>query len=179
MKMDKKTIIAIVLGIVAVGFVLFQFRGVFSSRVKRVASVAPEPKAASSAMRTSSAKAGQEPLSANDYTSLVAKMTESDITFKNRGFKNPMTPLIDESQPESRPSGPATKVVAPKTEALAMGYTLGGIVWSGIDSLALVNDQVVGVGEKLEDGAIVTQITRDTVRFIRDGNKYYLVLREE
>jgi hypothetical protein len=179
MKMDKKTIIAIVLGIVAVGIVLFQFKGVFSPGVKRVASVAPEPKAASSAMQTSSAKAGQESLSVNDYTRLVAQMTESDITFKNRGFRNPMTPLIDESQRDARPSGPATKVVAPKTEALAMGYTLEGIVWGEIDSFALVNNQVVGVGEKLDDGALVTQITRDTVRFIRDGNRYYLVLREE
>ena len=60
-----------------------------------------------------------------------------------------------------------------------MGYTLEGIVWGEIDSFALVNNQVVGVGEKLDDGALVTQITRDTGRFIRDGNKYYLVLREE
>ena len=35
------------------------------------------------------------------------------------------------------------------------------------------------IGEKLEDGAVVTDITRDTVRFSRNGQRYYLVLREE
>lgn len=184
MTMDKKTIMAIILGVVAVGVVLYQLTGGGASGKRRVAAVATQPATTSAAVAStsqgSSAESGQESLPASDYTALVAKMTESDITFDGRKFRNPMTPLVEEPEPK-RPkvSGPATKVVAPKTEALAMGYSLEGIVWGGSDPLALVNNQVVSVGESLDDGAVITEITRDTVRFIRNGNKYYLVLREE
>ena len=111
------------------------------------------------------------------YTMYIAGLSESDIDFSTRDFKNPMSALIHEN--DSSPSGPATKVAVSPTDAMAAGYSLEGIVWNNNNPLALVNNQVVGSGEKLEDGAVVTEITRDTVRFNKNGNRYYLVLREE
>ena len=91
-----------------------------------------------------------------------------------------MTPLVEKlNRDQARAAGPATKVVAPLTDARSMGYSIEGIVWNDFNPLALVNNQVVGIGEKLDDGALITTITQDTVRFTRNGMRYYLVLREE
>ena len=66
------------------------------------------------------------------------------------------------------------------TNAVAKGYSIEGIVWDeAAPPLAIINDQVVGVGESLDDGSRITEITADTVRFTKDGSKYYLVFREE
>ena len=119
---------------------------------------------------------------ADGYAALVATLKESDVAFDKAGFKNPMTPAKGESsRPKSwSPKGVEKPKITPSTaEKLAENDSIEGIVWNDKDPLALVNDQVVGIGEKLEDGAVVTDITRDTVRFSRNGQRYYLVLREE
>jgi len=189
MKIEKKTAIAIVLGLVAFGVVVYQLRGVFLPSKTTTATASPMLKSPSVLSFTSSAPqapqpeiaAGDlEPAPAQKYKLYIAELMEADIVFDNRGFRNPMTPLAREGSGNKRKvSGPATKVVSPRTEALALGYTVEGIVWNDLGPLALVNSQVVGIGEALEDGAVITEITRDTVRFSKDGNRYYLVLREE
>lgn len=187
-KIEKKTIAAIVFGIVAVAVILYQMRGVILPAKRRVPPPTPRPAtttfAGASAFQTSAAGAGgEESVPTGDYAGYIAKLKVSDIVYESDEFKNPMTPLIEDEEEEERDrpkiSGPATKIVVPDTEALAKGYTIEGIVWNEKDPLALVNDQVVAIGEELEDGAVVTEITRDTVRFSRNGNKYFLVLREE
>jgi len=181
MKIDKKIILAIILGVLAVGVVLYQIRGMFSSGKSRTASVIPKPpSAAVSAAQISSVGTGRQSPSTGEYAAFIAKIKESDITFKSRKFKNPMAPLVEKlNRDQARAAGPATKVVAPLTDARSMGYTIEGIVWNDFNPLALVNNQVVGVREELDDGALITEITQDTVRFTRNGMRYYLVLREE
>ncbi len=182
MKIDKKIILAIILGVLAVGVVLYQLRGTFSSGKSRTVSVIPKPppSAAASAAQTPSVGTGRQSPSTGEYAAFIAKIKESDITFKSRKLKNPMAPLVEKlKRDQSRAAGPATKVVAPLTDARSMGYSIEGIVWNDFNPLALVNNQVVGIGEKLDDGALITTITQDTVRFTRNGMRYYLVLREE
>ena len=187
MKTDKKTIIAIVLGVVAVGLILYQFKGAFSSAKTRIriASSVPavtlQSDSAASQPRSSTPSSESGPTRLDGYTALIAKLEESDIAFENRNFKNPMRPLVSDAGARRRKkaSGPATKVSVGPTDALSMGYTIEGIVWNQVDPLALVNDQVVGVNEKLKNGALITEITPDTVRFTKNGKRYYLVLREE
>ncbi len=180
MKMDKKTIIAIVLGVMALAVVLYQFRGIFSSGKGRVASVAPPKPAPAAAPVAATAASEAEPMPEKGYAAVISNVKETDLAFGSRRFKNPMTALVQKvERTRPRVTGPATRVTAARTEALAMGYSIEGIVWNGVSPLALVNNQVVGIGEKLEDGELITEITRDTVRFTRDGQKFYLVLREE
>lgn len=186
MKMDKKTIVLIVLAVVAV-FVVVKQLGIFSSSkpTPAPAVVAAGPAAAKADGQASGAALLANKLQsipADGYAALVATLKESDIAFDESGFKNPMTPARGES---SRPkswspkSVEGPKITQPAAEVLAKNDSIEGIVWNDKDPLALVNNQVVGIGEKLEDGAVVTDITRDTVRFSRNGQRYYLVLREE
>lgn len=184
MKMDRKTVIAIVLAVAAVGLILYQFKGAFFSAKTMIASSAPvaTPQSAA-ASQPQPSMSSPEHARLDDYTALIAKLDESDIAFENKKFKNPMRPLVSAATRGTRKaakvSGPATKVSVGLTDAFSMGYTIEGIVWNVVDPLALVNNQVVGVNEKLNDGALITEITPDTVRFTKNGNKYYLVLREE
>jgi hypothetical protein len=194
MKMDRKTIIAIVLIVAALGVVVYQMKDVIMPSRPKTTAAPTAPKSKPPALVTASAKqpaAGAsdvksvQDLMAGGYSSFIASLSETDIDFSGRKFKNPMTPIVEEGgneQPQNwvpisddieKPKSP------PGFEELAKDDSLEGIVWNDKDPLALVNDQVVGVGEELEDGAVVTAITQDTVKFSRNGNRYYLVLREE
>jgi hypothetical protein len=53
-------------------------------------------------------------------------------------------------------------------------YLLTGITSSDNDLLAVINDQVVGVGDTLREGALVTKITVDRVILDTDGQKTVL-----
>ncbi len=187
MKMDKKTIILIVLMVVALVVVV---KAILPSGKPTPAPVAAN---AASAQKTSAAPTQGfgaamlakriKSLPASGYEAHIATVKESDIAFHESGFKNPMTPAEAESrEPQNWAPTPVveTPVVAePGVEILATDDSIEGIVWNEKDPLALVNNQVVSVGEELEDGAVVTEITRDTVRFSRNGKRYYLVLRGE
>jgi hypothetical protein len=182
-KIEKKTIMAAVLGVMALGVVLFQMKGLFMPSGSAGVSTTPPAATTQAAPTLPLATSSGDASARNAYSKYIAQVDESKLVFDAKKFKNPMTALItkdDEDEDEkSKPSGPATKVVAVETEATAAGYSIEGIVWHEKDPLALINDQVVGIGENLEDGAVVTEITRDTVRFRINGNRYYLVLREE
>jgi hypothetical protein len=196
MKIDKKTIIAIVLGVAALGVVLYQMRGMFMPNrpaPTKVAAAAQQPTLpSSSAAASKQASTGPSGGKNNDvmsimadgYAGYIAGLEEASIDFSSKRFKNPMTPIVKEGDSERPQSwGPAqvTEVpdLLPGVAQLSQDDTIEGIVWNDAEPLALVNDQVVGVGEELEDGAVVTSITQDTVKFSRNGKRYYLVLREE
>jgi len=184
MKIDRKTILAIALGVAALGVVTYQFTGVFSSNVRSVTSAVaaptPTPAVSSPPAAPSSAMVASASETTLDYESFITTLTESDIDYAGGGFRNPMTPLISaEDRDKNKTSGSASKVAVGPTDALSMGYTIEGIVWNEVDPLALVNEQVVTVGESLTDGALITDITRDTVRFKKNGKNYFLVFKED
>ncbi len=184
MKMDKKTIMLIILGVVAVVVVV---RAILPSGKSAPAPVAAKSASAQNAPVASGRGSGAAMLAekirslpANGYEAHIATLKVADVAFHESGFKNPMTPAKSESlRPQSwTPPVVVKPVVVPDVEILAKDDSIEGIVWNDKDPLALVNNQVVGIGEELEDGAVVTEITRDTVRFKRNGKRYYLVLRE-
>ena len=186
MKMDKKTIILIALAVVAVVIVVYQFRGMFSSGRPAPAPVTAKkatPQAPKQGLGAGMLAKKIQSLPASGYEAYIATVKESDMAYQKSGFKNPMTPVEGESEKPQNwvPAsvGKTPVAVGSEAEILARDDSIEGIVWNEKDPLALVNNQVVGIGEELEDGAVVTEITRDTVRFSRNGKRYYLVLREE
>lgn len=193
MKMDKKTIIAIVLIVFALGVVVYQTRSMFVPTGPKTppvtaTSAQKKPFAPATAAPTQLAAGGPsagnsvQSLMASGYATYIAKLAETDIEFSGKRFKNPMTPIVggdENAEPQVWVPVVNTSTSIPGIEELSTDDTLEGIVWNDKDPLALVNDQIVGVGEELEDGAVVTAITQDTVKFSRNGNRYYLVLREE
>lgn len=182
MKIDKKTILAIVLGILAVGVVVYRVGGVVSSSPSAVGAVADASAlSGANSPQSSMAQAGiaSEPAT-SDYESFVATITEKDLAFRRSNFRDPMAALVTDAKgDEGKFGGPAANVALGPTDALSMGYSIEGIVWNEVQPMAIVNNQVVGVGDKLDDGALIAEITSDTVTFKKDGNSYYLIFREE
>ncbi len=181
MKIDKKTIIAVVLVAVALVVVIYQFKGSIPSPTATITgTISSAPKGPQSQVSTTVAQAGMAAAARNEYETYMANVTESDLDYGSKDFRNPMEPLVSAPTPtKPKPSGPATKVSVGPSDALTKGYTIEGIVWNEIEPLALVNGQVVSMGERLNDGSLITEITADTVRFTNNGIKYYLVFREE
>jgi hypothetical protein len=183
MKIDKKTIVAIVLIAAALLVVVWQIKSSFTP--KRPAA---RPRAAKSQpavvdqtkARASRTAAANEELSRKvvEYNNLVAALKKTDIDFEEKKFRNPMAPLIDESDKKAT----GQKSWEPREDIIATtmaGYTIEGIVWDEANPLALVNDQVVGVGDRLDDGSKIVQITKRKVRFTKNGREYFLEFREE
>jgi hypothetical protein len=176
MKVDKKTIIAIVLVVVAVIVVIYQFGGIKSKAPRTTAKTTAGQTAVASKAGAAGSQEQAASAAAKDYIELIAGVKESDLDYSGPGFVDPMTPLIGMKGTEKKgPSGPATNVPL----AAGMGYKIEGIVWDELSPLALINGQVVGVGEQLEDGTLITEITPNTVRFTIGGRQYFLVFREE
>lgn len=72
-------------------------------------------------------------------------------------------------------AAPTTPVFA-KTKSKNR-FQLSGITFSGSDRLALVNNQVLGVGDKLPEGAVVKSISTDAVLLEFQGKNIELTLR--
>jgi hypothetical protein len=177
MKGDKKTILAIVLFIVAIGVVAYQLLGTGSSATRTAtnALAAPTPSPVTNADQNQAVQQ-KEKTSAKQgtYEKLLASVSEHDLAFRAASFRNPMSPLVSVAM-----TGPAIKAVDGSKETLPSGYSIKGIIWNDTAPLALINDQVVGVGERLDDGALITEINPGSVKFTKRGNRFVLVLREE
>jgi len=59
---------------------------------------------------------------------------------------------------------------------VAPAHKLGAIIWSPSNPLAIIDGNVMGVGETLRDGSMVTEIGRNFVALKRDGKKFRLAL---
>jgi hypothetical protein len=122
-------------------------------------------------------KAAQPKPQVRPYEDLIARLEEDDMPYRDNAFRNPMAPLIHEAKPKeiaaahADPNGPL--------DAIAMGYTIEGIVWNDVQPLAIVNNKVVAVGETLDDGALVTDIKPNLVSFKKSGRTYYLAIQRE
>ncbi|MBI5119060.1 hypothetical protein HZA56_21560 [Candidatus Poribacteria bacterium] len=182
MKTDRKTIIAIVLAVLAMGVVVYQFLP--RTSVPKSAAAVTEPAASFSqvAANALAQKAGGQVAEAAEevspYESFLSGIKEMDLAFVEETLRNPMTPLIADPKDTVVPTG-GEEVVGGEINGLSVGYTIEGIVWNSATPLALVNNQTVTVGESLDDGSLITEIAADTVRFVKDGKKYFLVFRED
>jgi hypothetical protein len=181
MKIDKKTIVAIALCVIAVLVVVMRIKSGFTPS-KPAAKPSAKTQAAAAATESQTRKAArrEEELSAkiHDYNKLVASLEETDIPFEAKTFRNPMKPLVSEADKKSgtkKPWEPKEEIIATS----AVGYTIEGIVWDDAQPLALINNQVVGVGDQLDDGSRILEITKQRVRFTKKGREYFLEFREE
>ncbi len=181
MKMDRKTIFAIVLVVVAIAVIAFQFMRPAGQKPARVVSNSenPAPAPAGAAAQGGATQVARAVERVSVYDSLIASVKEDDLAFADENLRNPMTPLIKDAKEARGSSEMEEEMVGGEINALSVGYTIEGIVWNPGKPLALVNNQVVTVGEKLDDGSLITEITHDTVRFTKDGKKYFLVFRED
>jgi hypothetical protein len=182
MKTNRKTIIAIVFAVLAMGVVVFQFLPRASipkstqamaepvASVTLAASVAPTQRAGARV-----AKAAEK---VSPYESFLSGIKEMDLVFVEATLRNPMTSLVaDPKDVVVRARG--EEIIGGEINAISVGYTIEGIVWNPGTPLALVNNQTVTVGESLDDGSLIMEIAADTVRFTKDGKKYFLVFRED
>ena len=185
MKIDKKTIIMIVLVVAAVVVAISQFKKVPKS-TRPAAQPAGTPATATATTGSQTPQVPDETqlmaMKARAYQEYVETLEESDIDFDRKKLRNPMTPLVREKG-GSGASGKSIKQPGPPietvTNAASLGYKIEGIVWDELEPLALINDQVVGVGDRLDDESLIVQITKRKVRFTRKGREYFLEFREE
>lgn len=97
---------------------------------------------------------------------------EKTFTYSGKTLRNPMAPLLakPDTGERGRERGPQ-RVGEP-----GLAHRIEGIMWSSANPLAIINGNVVGVGEKLRDGSSVTEISRNFVALKRGGKTFRLVL---
>jgi hypothetical protein len=183
MKNDRKTVIAIVLVLLAIGVVAYQF---LRTAGPMTAALSPEtasdkaPQASGAQQQKSGGQAAEAAEEVTPYGSYIATIRETDIAFNDPKLRNPMTPLVKDPKEAAALSKLGDEeIVGGEINALSVGYSIEGIVWNQTRPLALVNNQVVTVGEKLDDGSLITEITPDKVKFTKDGKNYFLVFKED
>jgi len=115
--------------------------------------------------------AGKAPVKI-DRKELLASIDRGNFTYDYSNLRDPMTPVMYRGS--SVPGG-----VAEETVAVSRAHTLEGIVWSPDDPLASIDGTVVGVGERLADGAVVEEILRDTVILSTDTGTFSVGFYEE
>ncbi len=99
---------------------------------------------------------------------------EKVFTYSGKNLRNPMTPLV--AKPEKVAVLPVDRDISRESTA-AVAHRLMGIMWSPTNPLAIIDGNVMTVGEKLRDGSVVAEIGRDSVALKRDGKTFRLVLK--
>jgi len=99
---------------------------------------------------------------------------EKAFTYSRKNIRNPMAPLL--AKPE-KVAGVPQKKAAPRDSSSLIAHRLMGIMWSPTKPLAIIDGNVMAVGEKLRDGSIVEEIGRDSVALKRGGKTFRLVLK--
>lgn len=192
MKMNRQTIIAIVLGVVAVVVVIAQLMpALFKS------SPAPPPAAAAvpqTRIPTRIPALGNDADDAAEdegdaYTQLIARVDVREMSFDREVVRNPFRPLVGpgsvmlEEEILERARAQAGDLIEGggfgPLPGIMLGYKVNGIVWNEDEPIALVNDQVLSLGEEVEEGGLIAAITPDTVILAYEGQHVTLYLEEE
>jgi len=105
----------------------------------------------------------------------VEKDLEEEKTFvyKSAGLRNPMAPLL---RKPGAGTGAATQGTRRPTVAVRRTHKIEGIMWSPTKPLAIIDGNVMGVGESLKDGSKVTEIGKRHVVLKRGTSTVRLVL---
>jgi len=96
---------------------------------------------------------------------------EETFTYSSKNLRNPMTPLLAQAD-----KVPTQKTDTRRASSAFVAHHLTGIMWSPRNPLAIIDGNVMSVGEKLRDGSLVSEIGRDFVALKRDGRTFRLVL---
>ena len=95
MKIDKKTIIAVVLVAVALVVVIYRLKGVVPSPTSMITStISSEPKGQGTTASQSQVSTTVAAAPRNEYETYMANVTESDLAYGSKDFRNPMEPLV-------------------------------------------------------------------------------------
>jgi hypothetical protein len=100
-----------------------------------------------------------------------ADAEEERFIYSSKDVRNPMTPLLAKLDKSATGTGDTRRPAR-----VAVTHRLEGIMWSVSKPLAIIDGNVMGVGEKLRDGSIVTEIGRNFVALKRGGKTFRLVL---
>lgn len=100
---------------------------------------------------------------------------EGTFAYSSKDLRNPMAPLL--AKPEQvgaiMPQDKGTQ----RDSSSFIAHRLMGIMWSPTKPLAIIDGNVMAVGEKLRDGSVVAEIGRDSVVLKRDDKTFRLVLK--
>lgn len=185
MSQRNQIIIVVVLGIVLVGVLTFQFTRKPPSAPAASKGAAPAAsQAAGGKSPTSPAPAAATPPPAAptaagagevtvttikqtdvDIDSLLAGIKEVDFDYdQNRQSRDPMAALVGKVANMLAQNQEATPVT-PATVGQVLNKTVSGIVWDQKYPVAIVDDDVVYPGYEYADGTVVSSIERDRVVF--------------
>lgn len=188
--MDKQTIVAIVLGVVALGVVGTQLMPALGgSGTPAVAPSTASTNAGATLAILDARKATSGDQAGNAYAQLIARVVADDLAFATNTIRNPFRPLVGpgsmafESQDLEDARRLVTELVSTGSHSgvnpLTLGYSVNGIIWTGQGPLVLLNDQVLGVGEDIEEGGRIAAITADAVIFTYEGQSVTLPIGED
>lgn len=98
---------------------------------------------------------------------------EKVFVYSSARLRNPMTPFV------AKPSPSARQQVTPRPGAgrLVGGHKIDGIMWSSTNPLAIIDGNVMGVGESLKDGSSVAEIGKSYVVLKRGARETRLALQ--
>ena len=174
--MNRQAIVAIALGVVALLVVGKQLAPMLFGG----GGAPPPPPAPSRPMPTLPMLSDEtEEELGTPYTRLIAIVSETGLDFQQPGLRNPFRPLagpgslVAEQElldtVREMAGGLVENPTALSADELNLGYRIQGIVWNEGEPMALVNGQVLAVGEEIEEGGIITAITDDSVVFLYEG----------
>ena len=94
---------------------------------------------------------------------------EEAFIYDSKKLRNPMTPFL---------TGSTTGIEerAPRDAGAALDHKIDGIMWSSTNPLAIIDGNVMGVGDTLKDGSSVTEIGRNHVTLKRGAKRVRLIL---
>jgi len=107
-----------------------------------------------------------------DSEALLAALETDRFVYDYSNLRDPMTPVIYAGRAPAAGIGQGTI-------AVSRAHTLEGIVWRPYDPLASIDGTVVGIGERLADGAVVREILRDKVILSTDAGTFSVGFHEE
>lgn len=118
-----------------------------------------------------------------DINKLVQNIKEVDFVYaKSHSSRNPLIPLVGTSALVYSPSGQgASGAGSGDVNFLyeAQRKIVSGIIWDPDNPLAVINDEVVGVGYQFSSGIRIKTISEDRVVLsVSTGNENIEVIRE-
>lgn len=170
----KKLIIVAYVLLLVLAFGYYQYKGAYEIA---------EPVSGTSADGTAGTVSGDQPSADKtdaaadksveiDRTRIRAVLTKDPFIYDFTNLRDPMIPVIYADDSDETKTG---------DEAIAVSHAhnLDGIVWDPYKPLASIDNTVVGIGETLEDGSVITNIFPNKVILKSDSGTFSVGFYEE
>jgi len=167
----RKIIIAVVL-IVGIGLLFYvQFRRATTPPGGAAPTPAGQTAQPVTGEEGKTTAAHEEPVQI-DTKAILASLEAGKFVYDYTTLRDPMTPVIY-GRGAAGGEGPGGAI------AVSRAHVLDGIVWSTDNPLASIDSVVVGIGERLADGAVVQKIFPDKVILSTDTGTFSVGFYEE